>query len=162
MCVISLKTLKNFSWRAGGQSGIKVVSEACKLDLLACGVFTRFLVNRLKNCWARDKKTQKLKIKIVELPQSGNDFLNFAFWYLIFDIIFGRYPVKPPEQGTSEFRVLHFNKQFGPGLWKEVDKAKSWLNFLRQAQGLVKVFVACFGTLFSDRQNQWRRLRSCF
>jgi hypothetical protein len=29
-------------------------------------------------------KKQKSKIKIAELPPCGNDFLNFAFWYLIF------------------------------------------------------------------------------
>jgi hypothetical protein len=33
-------------------------------------------------------KDQKSKMKIVELPQSGNDFLNFAFCTLIFAFLF--------------------------------------------------------------------------
>jgi hypothetical protein len=42
-------------------------------------------------------KDQKSKIKIVELPQSGNDFLNFAFYTLIFAFLFAGCEQKQKE-----------------------------------------------------------------
>ena len=49
---------------------------------------------------------------------------------------------------TSQYILINSSDWACERRWS---KSSPDISFLRQAQGLVKVFVACFGTLFSDR-----------